>query len=499
MDKRILRRTESLSSALCEKQEVSLRCLSNGHTEEMGYYRLLSNSRLRESDLAGLVYARLKPMIKGRHVLALGDTTDMDYSNHKGRVKPNSGLGYIGDHKGLGYNAHVSLVLDGDSGSVYGLSDLQLWHRETAKSAFSQLREAERRRCVLKKKSKIGEGLSAEEKAELANLGEFSVEVAGKKYNSQYRFPLEHRESYRWALGSENSNAVLAEAAKVTHIHDREGDIYDTFAKIIPSGRDLLIRSRTSRSIETQVGEAKYLHAYREELPELGRYTIEIKDRETGTERWATLSLKTAEVKVKRGDPNAFYQVDYPPKLSLTVVYAEEVAESTPEGKTPIFWCLLTTHKVQTLADAEQITYWYSLRWWIELLFKLVKKDGFNLESSELETGYALRKLGVLTMQAAIHVLQLKQARDGDQTLPIEAVFSDNEIAALEAIAPKWNGNTAKQTNPHIHKTLPWASWIIARIGGWKGYKNNRPPGILTLKKGLNHFRLIAQGFSFSN
>lgn len=37
--------------------------------------------------------------------------------------------------------------------------------------------------------------------------------------------------------------------------------------------------------------------------------------------------------------------------------------------------------------DATQIVYWYSLRWRIEDFFRLLKKKGFDLESSELETG----------------------------------------------------------------------------------------------------------------
>lgn len=496
MDKRILRRTKSLSESLCDKQVVSIRMLSSGHSEEMGYYRLLGNAHLSEIALSNLCYEQVQSLIGGRHVLALSDSTDFDYSSHKGRIKSNSGLGYIGNHKGFGYNAHVSLVLDAASETIYGLSDLQLWHRAEAQSAYRKLKEADHRRSCLKKKGLSEMVLSSEESAELRDLQDFSVEIGKKKYKTQYELPLEERESYRWTSGCEKSNGILAQAAQITHVHDREGDIYDTFVKIMPTGRDLLIRSRSNRSVETLKGESKYLHEYRKELPELGRYRIQVKDRETGKERWATLSLKAAEVKVKRGRLNAFYQVEYPQAVPLTVVYAEEVPESVPEGKSPIFWCLLTTHKVHTLEQAQQITYWYSLRWWIELLFRLVKKDGFNLESSELETGYALRKLGILTMQAAIHVLQLKQARNGDQTLPIEAVFSNTEIACLEAMEPKLNGNTLKLSNPHPPKTLPWASWIIARIGGWKGYKNNRPPGIITLKKGLDNFRLIAQGFS---
>jgi hypothetical protein len=36
-----------------------------------------------------------------------------------------------------------------------------------------------------------------------------------------------------------------------------------------------------------------------------------------------------------------------------------------------------------------------------------------------------------------------------------------------------------RQQNPHLPATLPWATWLIARMGGWSGY-DSQSPEILT-------------------
>jgi len=49
-------------------------------------------------------------------------------------------------------------------------------------------------------------------------------------------------------------------------------------------------------------------------------------------------------------------------------------------------------------------------------------------------------------------------------------------------------GKKSKLSNPYKHQSLIWAKWIIARLGGWKGYKSQRNPGPITLKRGMDNF-----------
>ena len=52
----------------------------------------------------------------------------------------------------------------------------------------------------------------------------------------------------------------------------------------------------------------------------------------------------------------------------------------------------------------------------------------------------------------------------------------------------KMEGKTEKLKNPYKKSTLQYATWVIARLGGWKGYASERKPGITTLWIGLEKF-----------
>jgi hypothetical protein len=62
-------------------------------------------------------------------------------------------------------------------------------------------------------------------------------------------------------------------------------------------------------------------------------------------------------------------------------------------------------------------------------------------------------------------------------------------VPFLVALLGKVEVKTQKQQNPHPKKNIAWASWIIARFGGWRiglleCYQQSvsRPLSLLTLK-----------------
>jgi hypothetical protein len=75
-------------------------------------------------------------------------------------------------------------------------------------------------------------------------------------------------------------------------------------------------------------------------------------------------------------------------------------------------------------------------------------------------------------------------------------VFDQQEIAVIKARQPRLEGRTEKQRNPHQPGTLGWASWTIARLGGWTGYASARPPGPITMHNGLQRFVAMVEGAS---
>ena len=62
----------------------------------------------------------------------------------------------------------------------------------------------------------------------------------------------------------------------------------------------------------------------------------------------------------------------------------------------------------------------------------------------------------------------------------------------------KLEGDTDKAKNNNDPQRLSWATWIIAKLGGWKGYNRKRPPGPILLKKGLDKFMSIFEGWQLA-
>ncbi len=156
---------------------------------------------------------------------------------------------------------------------------------------------------------------------------------------------------------------------------------------------------------------------------------------------------------------------DLLPSVRLTLV---EVAEhDPPAGGEPLHWRRLTTHDVTSVDAAWQIVAWYKLRWIIEQLFRILKKQGLQLEDSQIASAERLLKRATIATKAAALILQLVQARDRRRAEPASLAFTQEEMAALEAVNAQVEGKTAKQKNPHTRRGRAWAAWIIARLGGW--------------------------------
>jgi hypothetical protein len=70
-----------------------------------------------------------------------------------------------------------------------------------------------------------------------------------------------------------------------------------------------------------------------------------------------------------------------------------------------------------------------------------------------------------------------------------DSCFTQDEQEFLEHQIVKLEGKTEKQKNPYKAKDLKRCVWVIARLGGWKGYESKRHHGITTLWIGLKNFK----------
>ena len=163
-----------------------------------------------------------------------------------------------------------------------------------------------------------------------------------------------------------------------------------------------------------------------------------------------------------------------------------------PEGVEPLLWRLLTTHEVNSEADAWRIVSWYQARWIIEQLFRVMKSQGLGLEDSQMAKAERLLKLAAVATKAACVIMQLVQERDGLHRQPASVVFDEAQIDTIEALSPTLEGKTERQKNPHPPRSLARAAWVMARLGGWNCYYS--PAGPITMRRGTERFHAIHEG-----
>jgi len=421
------------------RRTVTLKRLGDNEAGEKGFRRFLHNGRVSESELISEAKTHVLVQVSGRRVLAIQDTSEINFSQHK-RSKALFGTGGNGVDPAL--LIHPVLVVDADTGVVLGLLDVQLWSRQ----------------------------------------GPVAQEVTRTT---------DEKESRRWLIGAE-ATAILREAGatSVTVIADREGDLYPAFARR-PATAELLVRAQTDRGLEPD----GHLFAYLDGLPVKDEFVLSLPAIPGRSARDAKMVLRFAAVSLAR--PRSSADRNLQESVAVHVLDVREI--NPPAGIEPLHWRLLSSAPIKTVAQAHQAIADYRRRWQIEQLFRTLKSQGLGLEESQIETPAALRKLAIIALRAAVVCMQLVHARDGLDDRPASAAFEAQDIDALETIAPTVDGRTERLRNPFQPRSMPWAAWIIARLGGWLGARNGKPPGPITMHRGLQRFHDIARGFRLQN
>jgi hypothetical protein len=304
---------------------------------------------------------------------------------------------------------------------------------------------------------------------------------------------ISQKESARWQETAQSAKLILAAASMVTVIADRESDIFNEWASVPEKKFHLLTRASHDRRMPCGNKLSDAVNA----MADQGLRTIKLPARAPNApERDVDLRLRYGTVQLSR-PCHAADARGMPDSVTLTVV---DVMEENPrKGQKPLHWQLLTSHTVGTPSQAWQIVDWYRQRWVIEQLFRLMKSQGLDLCASQLSDAERLMKLTALVVHAAAVTLQLVQSRSGKSKEPADIAFTANEIETLVEIEKPYNARTALQSNPHKHKSLAWATWIISRLGGWDGYPSSAPPGPITMRNGLERFKQISSGFTLKD
>ena len=80
-----------------------------------------------------------------------------------------------------------------------------------------------------------------------------------------------------------------------------------------------------------------------------------------------------------------------------------------------------------------------------------LKKEGFDIEASELSQGKAIRKLCLMMLETIIKLFVMQIAYATPEESPPQSCFSEQEIECLEQQIEQLEGNTEKLKKTHIH------------------------------------------------
>jgi hypothetical protein len=431
-DDRVVKRLIKTAQILGDNPQKTIPNACNGKWSDIkATYRLFDNKSLTpQAIIMSHREQTIERMKNYDVVLAVQDTTSLDYSHH-----PNTeGLGLIStSQRVMGLMCHTSMAVT-TNGVPLGLLAQKFWRRDPAERGKTQIR---------------------------------------KELN------IKEKESHKWLELLEQSNEGIPEQVILVTVCDREADIYELFLKAIKEKKELLVRGAWDRRITEG---SKRLKKEVESKPEAGEVIVNI-PKDTKNKR----PPRTAKLRIKFATVTA-----RPPKtrttklknIKIQAILAEEI--EAPQGVKPINWLLVTTLPINTLEDAVEKIKWYSHRWKIEQ-YHMVLKSGCKVEELQLETSERLEKALALYSVIAWRVTYLKFLSEESADLPCTMVFRKHEWQALYCYVHK------TPTPPKNPISVEEATLLVGKLGGYIGRKSDPKPGVKVLWRGMMRLTDIAE------
>jgi len=432
-DTRLARVGALLFKRLSEKLTTCIKSLGGDRATEVAFNRFLGNENVEPQIISDELAKKTNDACSGKsHVLCLQDTVQLTYPTQSLKK---DGFGPTGDSNTKGLFVHPGIIVDASNRDVLGTSSILTWCRDE-----QALKPSRKTRAI------------------------------------------EEKESFRWIETALSAKENISNAEMITVIGDRESDIFEIFERVPDKKTHLIVRASHDRNLATDEKISELLA----NTEAMGTHEIEL-PAITGKRkaRTATLSIKFTPISLRNKEGE---------ELNIYCVSATEIS-SVPIGETPTSWTLLTTHSVGSLKTAIQILIWYTWRWIIEQVFRTMKKKGLKIEESQVEIPEKLQILSILSVATAIKIMCLVESRDGKNHRSALDFFTKEELTLFLLVCKKLQGKTEKQKNHFVKNSMAWAAWIIARLGGWNGYRSESPPGPIIMLRGLQKFELQYEGW----
>jgi Transposase Tn5 dimerisation domain/Transposase DNA-binding/Transposase DDE domain len=309
--------------------------------------------------------------------------------------------------------------------------------------------------------------------------------------------PIEEKESYRWLLSMQR---VRAEAAgcpgtQVVFVADSESDIYDVIAegREGPHTADWIIRSCQDRALVDDPEDREvedFLRAEALAAPVLQRRTITVRGRTAKVacedrDRRQPRKSREAVVEVRAVTVTLRAPGRAAGQLAEATVNAVLVTEANPpEDDVPVEWLLLTSLPIDTVDQVRLVVQYYSIRWMIELFFRVLK-SGCRVEERRFEAMERLLPCLAAYLIVAWRVLYLCRLGRSGPEISCEAVFEPAEWKSVYVVV-------RREPPPKVAPKLQEMIRLVAQLGGYVNRKRDDEPGPQTLWLGLQRLHDIA-------
>ncbi len=432
-DKRRNKRLITIVEDLSAQPNESVTQASRDAAAVQGVYEFWANPRIKAEAILAAHVSSTTERIKGHEtILAIQDTTELDFSNHKSKT----GMGPLSNPQAKGLKVHTVLSASTE-GVPLGVLHQKVWPREKVKSGAN---------------------------------------------NQKRRQAIENKESQRWLSSLDITQNLVPTETDVITVADREADIYELFALAKQRNSEFLIRAAQNRNTKLDAFCAEVVPLFEaiRQTPVLGEFTLELQRTPRRNARSATLSVRVTKLWLQ---PPGHLQSQLTQAIEVHVILAVE--EHPPAGSKPISWLLLTTLDVKDFSKACQCLKWYSYRWLIER-YHYCLKSGCRIEELQLENGERIQRALATYAIVAWRLLWLTYLARKNPERTVEGILEPNEWQALYCKIHKTNKPPLEV--PSLGECVRW----IAQLGGFLGRKGDGDPGIQTLWRGLQRLHDIA-------
>lgn len=452
-DKRLNRKLVELSNCFSEAPQSPINQACSDWAETKAAYRFFENDKVKVNSILQ-AHCEKTALRASQYetILVLQDTTYINYTSHP----KTTGLGEISKKNGK----HVDKIY------AYGLS-MHTSLAVTTKGLPLGL-------LANDINARKGSSLSARERAHL---------------------PIEEKESFRWLESLSKTHELTDKTNRAVTVCDRESDIYDFFKLSNELQAPVLVRATADRTINRKSRYAQKdvikLWDYMNGLAESGTFEVEIPRRSKSKHnserpsRTAVLSVRFGSFMMNAPRNHPSHGSEVLPDIAMTAIYVTEV--NPTDSEPPVEWMLLTNLPVECYEQACEKIQWYSLRWRIEMFFKIIK-SGFRVEECRLATAQKLMRYLTIISIVAWRLF----------TISLIARTAPEQCASSLLKAEEWKilflKTNRRQPLPDKPPKLKEAIRMIAKLGGHLGRKCDGPPGTLTLWRGWKRLVDICQG-----